>query len=188
MTRPFNQMFDCPSCGNRHTLETDFGRWIRNNPLLDSGKGFSVHDQDYWIHRFKTHEGRAFQLLMMVEIKTHGADVTEAQRDTLHAVNQVLRNRRQTPTKRLKWQAGNAPLSVYSSMMRRNTMLRVYGMHVLRFSGNGPTDSESIRWNGKLVDEETLTSLLRFDLDPDTLQPLDLRRHHRTMKVMPLFS
>jgi len=53
-------------------------------------------------------------------------------------------------------------------------------MHVLRFSGLGPDDSKFIEWDDKDINADTLTDLLRFDLDPDTLKPIDLRNHHQT--------
>lgn len=94
--------------------------------------------------------------------------------------NQLMRNRKQTPTKDVKWQAGYSPVDVYSPMLRRRIKLRSYGMHVLTFSGLGPNDSDVIQWDFKEIDIDTLTSILRFDLDPDTLKPIDLRNHHRT--------
>jgi len=33
-------------------------------------------------------------------------------------------------------------------------------------------------WDKRQIDEEQLTKILRFDLDPDTLRPLELRVHH----------
>jgi hypothetical protein len=163
------------------THETSFGRWIRNNPQLDSKDGFCVIDQDYWIHRYKTYGNRAFQLLMMVEIKTWNAALSKAQQDTLHMANQVMRNRRQTPTSKVQWQAGNSITKTYSVMANMEVNLRVYGVHVLRFSGLGPDDSDKIYWDEVLIDKEKLTGLLRFDIDPDTLRPLDLRSHHGTI-------
>jgi hypothetical protein len=179
MTRSFNQQFHCANCKTWQTAETLFGRWIRSNPDLDSRHGYSVTDQDYWIHRFKTFRGREFQLLMLVEIKTMGAELTDAQKDTLYTVNQVMRNRRQTPTKDLRHQAGSGPLQIRSAMLGRDVVMRAFGMHVLTFSGLGPDDSTWIRWDKALVTTEQLTSILRFDLDPDSLTPLDLRSHHQ---------
>lgn len=185
MTRQHNQQFHCPNCKTWHSAETMFGRWIRNCRELDSGHGFSVTDQDYWIHRFRTFRGRNFQLLMGVEIKTNRGTLTPAQTDTLHMANQALRTRRQTPTKELEWQAGNTPtLDMYSMMAERVVRVRVYGIHVLTFSGLGPEDSEWMEWDGGRITKEQLIGLLRFDLDPDwkrnhtELRPLDLRNHH----------
>ena len=180
MTRQFNSQYHCPNCKTWQTQETMFGRWIRNNCELDSAKGYCVTDQDYWIHKFKNFENREFQLLMLVEIKTMGADLTPAQMDTLYMINQLMRNRRETPTKALQYQAGTGVSTVFSTMNGRHVNLRAYGMHVLRFSHLGPDDSDKIIWDKTLINKKVLTSILRFDLDPDTLNPLDLRNHHAT--------
>ena len=179
MTRSFNQQFHCANCKTWQTAETLFGRWIRSNPDLDSRHGYSVTDQDYWIHKYKTHETRRFQLLMLVEIKTMGAALSEAQKDTLYQVNQLMRNRRQTPTKELRYQTSSGPLKVKSTMLGGEVVMRAFGMHVLTFSGLGPDDSEWIRWDRTQISVDQLTSILRFDLDPDTLRELDLRLHHQ---------
>jgi len=189
MTRPYTQQFHCPNCKTMHTAETLFGRWIRNCKSLDSRLGYSVSDQDYWIHRYKTNTDsigtREFQLLMLVEIKTFGTELSDAQTDTLHMANQLMRNRMQTPTKDLRYQAGEAPLEVYSAMLRRVVQMRAYGMHVLTFSHLGPDDSEWMTWDRQQITEDQLIALLRFDLDPDTLGPLDLRRHHAPRSIGP---
>ena len=183
MTRQFNAQFHCPNCKTWQTQETSFGRWIRNNPDLDSAKGYCVIDQDYKIHQYKTHGNREFQCMMEVEIKTMGADLSPAQSDTLWISDQLLRNRRDTPTKserQKRRQSGAGVSSVYSQMQHRYVRIRHYGVHVLTFSGLGPDDSEWIRWDKTMIDEATLTKILRLDLDPDTLKPLDLRNHHKT--------
>jgi hypothetical protein len=189
MTRQFNAQFHCPNCKTWQTQETMFGRWIRNNRELDSAKGYCVTDQDYWIHRFKTHDNRSFQCIMLVEIKTMGAELSAAQNDTLWIIDQLMRNRRDTPTKKdTRLQAGSGPVKVRSVMAKSDVALKAMGVHVLTFSGLGPDDSSWITWDRKQIDQDTLTKLLRFDLDPDTLKPLDLRSHHQTHanKVMAL--
>lgn len=192
MTRQFNQQVHCPNCKTWITHETSFGRWIRNNPKLDSGFGYVITDQDYWIHKFKTyadpkHGDRDFQLMMLVEIKTMGAPLSESQTDTLHIINQLMRNRKQTPTKKLEWQSSHPQeIKVGSTLNRKKVTLRAYGMHVLTFSGLGPDDSETIKWDKSVISLDMLTSLLSFDLDPDTLQPIDLRNHHRAPRMLAL--
>lgn len=180
MTKQYNMTFHCPNCKTWNTAETMFGRWIRANEQLDSRDGLTVSDQDYWIHKYKIYGNREFQLIMLVEVKTMDASLSESQRDTLHVVNQIMRNRRKTPTKDIKYQSGNSPIIVYSTMLKRKVNLRAYGMHVLKFSGMGPDDSQYISWDNQSITETQLTSILRFDLDPDTLTPLDLRNHHLT--------
>lgn len=178
MTRVFQATTWCPNCQTWHTAETAFSQWIRTNPALDSGKGYCVVDQDMWVHRYKTERGRDFQLIMCVETKTNGADLTPAQRDTLLIVNQLMRNRRQTPTKQLKHQSGHGIAKAYSAIMNREVVVKAFGMHVLRFSGMGPQDSREMWWDRRQIDAELLTKILSFDLDPDTLQPMDFRSHH----------
>lgn len=181
MTRQFNAQFHCPNCKTWQTQETLFGRWIRSNKELDSAKGYSVSDQDYWIHAYKTYGNRDFQCIMLVEIKTMMARMSKAQEDTLSIANQLMRNRVQTPTSSIKRQAGRGPADVHSPMLGRNVTLKAFGVHVLTFSGLGPDDSDAIKWDGRHdINTEILTKILRFDLDPDTLKPLDLRNHHRT--------
>ena len=177
-TRPHFSQYYCGNCRTWQTQESSFGRWLRNNKALDASDGYCFVDQDYFLHKYKTQGGREFQLLMTLEIKTMGSNPTLAQRDTLHCVNQVMRNRKQTPTKDLQFQAGSAPLRVFSLLLNREVQLRTFGVHVLRFSGMGPDDSDTIHWDRRPIDVATLTALLRFDLDPDTLKPLDLRIHH----------
>lgn len=183
MTKPFNATFHCNNCKTWQTQETEFGRWIRNNPLLKSSDGYAVTDlymtvNEYKIvHQFKCNYRRDFQLMMDVEVKTMGADLSQSQRDTLHIRNQFFRNRRQTPTKELRYQAGNA-IEVFSVMSGKLVKVRAYGVHLLRFSALGPDDSDWIKWDQKEITVDQLTGLVRFDLDPDTLKPIDLRNHH----------
>lgn len=189
MTRPFNAQFHCPNCKTWQTQETAFGRWIRNNKELDSKSGYSVTDQDYVIHKFKTHGNREFQCVMIVEIKTMGAEPSDAQSDTLYMLDQLTRNRVSTPTATNRAQAGRGVVNAWSVMRKRYVTLKAFGTHLLTFSGLGPDDSDVIEWDRAPISIDTLTSILKFDLDPDTLKPLDLRRHHMTHEnqVLPLF-
>lgn len=94
MTRQFNQRFACSNCGCEMTAETSFGRWIRENKNLDSAEnGICIYDIDYIVHKFKTHYGKTFQLMMLVEVKTRNSSMTDAQRDTLYMLSQLTQNR-----------------------------------------------------------------------------------------------
>lgn len=193
MTRPFGQTICCQHCSKETTVEDEFSRWTRSNPRLDSNtEGIVILNIDRIVHRYKTYisemQNRQFQCMMFLEIKIHGASLTDAQLDTLDMTNQILRNRRQTPTKPLRHERGRSPLSVYSAYSNGIVNLRFYGIHLLRFSGRGPKDSATIWWDKQQIDIETLEALLRFNLDPDTLAPLDLRSHHaaRQTKQLPM--
>lgn len=180
MTKSYRQKMHCPNCGIEMTAQTSFSRWISGREDLDSnGVGISVMDMDYVIHRFRTEIGREFQLMMVVEVKTRDAKMSDAQKDTAHVLNQLMRNRRQTPTKEMRWQAGNGPLWVYSAYTKQKVYLRSYGVHVLTFEGLGPDDSKWIKWDNRAIGIDELAALLRFDIDPDTLSPMDWRSHHR---------
>lgn len=190
MTRPFNSEFHCPNCKTFVSAETMFGRWIRSNPELLSRDGYCVVDQDYWIHKFKEYGNRKFQCIIGVEIKTMGASLTVAQKDTLHLINQLMRNRKVTPTSDAPWQAGTGITTVRSIVAKSDVIVKAFGIHTLIFSGLGPDDSDWIMWDKREIDADILTKILKFDLDPDSLKPLGLRRHHQTHenKTLPLFS
>lgn len=191
MTSSFRQKIQCTNCGIQITAETSFSRWIRERADLDSnGFGISVMDMDYIVHRYRTELGRKFQCIMVVEVKTHNAKMSDAQRDTAHVINQIMRNRKQTPTKNVQWQAGNGPLTVYSIYTKSKVVLRAFGVHVVTFEKLGPDDSQWIKWDGKEISADQLAALLRFDLDPDTLNPMDWRRHHqdRASSQVALFA
>lgn len=153
MTRQHNQQYKCINCGCWTTVESSFGRWIRNNPNLDSSKGYCIVDQDYWIHKFMIDGSRKHQLMMWVEIKTMGSELSDAQRDTLYKVDHIF-----------KRNGCKEPLLVNSARNGKvdrsaTTYLHVFGIHVLRLSGLGPDDSDQIWWDKhpEPIDEEMLT-------------------------------
>jgi hypothetical protein len=118
---------------------------------------------------------------MAVEIKTMGAELTDAQKDTLHVWNQITRNRKQTATNAIKHQAGQTVTEVYSHVAKCEIILKAFGVHVLTFSGLGPDDSKSIQWDKKGITQEQLVGLLRFDVEPDNFTSMDefLRLRHK---------
>jgi hypothetical protein len=146
-------------------------------------------DTDHWVHKYKTDRGRNFQLLMFIEVKTHGADLSTSQQDTLHIVNQLMRNRRETPTAKLpRSQVDGFTHKVFSKAGNMEVVLKALGGHTLQMSGSSPDSSEWMKWDGRPITEDELTKLLRFDLDPDRpSRPLDLRKHH-TVPSFDLFN
>jgi len=184
MTRRFGNLVNCPHCGRSHTAETAVERWIRNCRELDSIQaGIARFDIDVLMHRYLTLRDkrgtRLVQAIMFLEIKTLGAELADAQQDTLGMLSQVLRNRRRNMyrDKRGRHLGDHSPLaSAYSHMMGRRVRLRMFGGHLLRLSGTSPTDSDWMTWDNKRINVHQLIALLRFDLDPDTLRPIDWRR------------
>ena len=166
------------------TTQTGIHGWIRNNPNLDSVRaGLTVMDSDLWVHRYKTEGGREFQFLMLVEIKEFGKDMDRSQRDTLHIINQLLRNRRNV---RPEWNADECDgrpriTRVHSLISNQTVSVLCYGAHRLSVHGDGTyTQWNRLTWdNKKEISYEQLEQLLRFELDPDTLGKLDHRPDQR---------
>ena len=162
----------------RDGQDTPFSSWIRNHPGLESiRERLSVSDSDYWIHRYRAHTDkvgeRAVDSIMLVELKTHLADVPFAQRDTLHLVNQLLRKATLGPGGRRRH------LTLDGSRHGEKRKVRCFGVHVLQLSGNRPDNSEVILWDGKYLTEDLLVEVLRFERDPDyPMKQSELRRHH----------
>lgn len=173
------------------TTQPEFARWVGENPNLDSiRQGLYVMDADWWFHRYRTELDREFQCLMMVEIKTNGAEPDKYQRDTLWQIDQLLRNRRQTPTNKVRLQAGRGLAKTFSGVIQKPVTIKAFGVHLLRFDGKGPISSSRITWDNKEITLEQLEKLLVFDLDPDTLRPMDWRSHHpkRRPVHLPMFD
>jgi hypothetical protein len=122
---------------------------------------------------------------MLVEVKTRNSELQAAQRDTLYILNQIIENRvpnRHTGQKshNNKHRQSRGPLRVWSAFSRRMVNVRSFGVYTLRFSGTGPLDSETIHWNKRLIDLETLEKLLAFEVEPDRFIPIEeaLRNRH----------
>lgn len=161
--------------------QAGFMAWLRSNTSLDStAQGLVAVDVDAWIHKYKTAGDRRYQFVMLVEIKEHGAQPNPFQRDTLHIINQLLRNRRNTKE---QWNAaGSHPriAKCYSIMNKGTVHVLGYGAHLLQFSGDGSNPERSlILWDRKPISVTQLEQLLRFELDPDTLRKIDHRPHQR---------
>jgi len=180
MTREFYTKFHCSNCGCLTVAETGFSQWIRSRKDLDSRDGHVVADMDYLVHRYRTELGRDFQCLMLLEVKTRGAEPSPSQKDTLLIFDQLFKNRRGTPTKDAPFQAIGATTTVVSALNRKRVTLKAFGCFVVQFEKTGPLDSEWIKWGPRreVISVDQLAGLLRFDIDPDTLRPMDWRRHH----------
>lgn len=182
MTREFQRKAKCPKCGTEIPLEDEFGQWLRDPKTgMPSHAGFVFMDRDLVVHRFKVDHNRGVQCMMFVEIKTNFAELKNSQRDSMLMIDQVMRNRRRTPTKlSLRKQLPFAPVSLFSHAGNQWVRVKLLGYHLLTLSGTTPANSSSIRWDKREVTCTQLISLLKCELDPDHPErPMDLRRHHR---------
>ena len=185
MTVEFRQVIECPKCGHEFSAETAFCHWMRHRPELAAADGVVRADCDHIVHRFKfDSSGRDLQAVMVIEVKTHvnfkaKIHISDTQSDTLHMLNQLMRNRRSNIHKKVKWQSGPGPDWVLSLKNKKNVRIRSFGVHGLYFSGTNPDDSNTIGWDRSTINSGQLIDLLRFVLDPDTLRPMDLRIHQK---------
>ncbi len=196
MTRKFNSLIRCPSCGHLHTAETPFERWVRSRPELESTAGLVRFDLDMLLHRYLTptdkRGGRDLQGIHFVEVKTYGAEMSASQRDTLGLLNQVLRNRKPNINgeRHQRNLLGHTPTATAVSLkLGQRVGLRMFGGHLLVLSGDDPDNSEWMTWHGIKIDKPTLMKLLRLDLDPDPIHgsflKTDWRRRYGSFAASP---
>lgn len=202
-TLQYRQSIDCHNCGATNNIEDGWKKWIRNNQNLDSlVHGISIMDTDMWVHKFGKRQGkfggwdRDVQYLMKIEVKTHGADVTAAQQDTINAVDALLRTK---PMKEFRDSGQLVPghkdnvRRVVSLFSKKKVRIICHGLHVLRMSGSTPgtsgTDQNGwITWDGRKITAAQLEMLFRYELDPDSLRPLEHREHKKQSDQDTLFG
>jgi hypothetical protein len=188
MTTDWRETTPCPHCGVPVSTEQPIKAWIRKHEDLDSRRHcLCIGDSDLWVQKYgerRWHNGvdRSAMNLMLIEIKTHARDLNDPQRDLLYIVDQVVR------TKAWKDQRVNGRFVpghqqnvrlVYSVMAGRKVPVYCYGVHKLRISGATPDASDWMTWDDKPIGWDQLPQLLRFDLHPDSLRPLEHRSHKR---------
>lgn len=149
-----------------------FNAWTRRNPILDSKRGFTWCDLDVVWHQYAvTTRGvldRSIQNIMVIETKSNGAPLRNCQRDTLRFLHHHYGGRKDRfpSCENLKDSRG------------RVVRVRYWGIYLLEFSGHGPSDSEWIKWNGRVITVDQLLLLLQFKIHPETLRERDERDHH----------
>jgi len=194
MTRPFNNRMHCPNCKCEMTMETALGRWLRGRHELRSEDGINIYDEDHFcdrrvVHKYKENGERSVQCYMVLEVKEYGAFPTKAQQSTLAILSGYIKNffgnrhTRRGATKDIYGKRGK----VWDHVYDRSVQVRHYGYHLLQFEKTCPDDSSWIKWNSKEITEEQLVKLLRFEIHPLTLMPIDARDHHK-QKSFPLLT
>lgn len=174
---------------------TAFSDWVRANPRLDSDmQGLSVQNLDWVFHQFRephqvgNNRRHGICNLMIVEEKRFGADSGFAQRDTLSIVDQAIRSNRPRDSKGRPTTGGHR---MVLNLRGERVALRYYGVFQLQFDGDGPLTSEKILWrqlpsgDAKAITIDHLEGLLRFEIDPRKLRPMEYRSHHRLPPQLP---
>jgi hypothetical protein len=160
--------------------DVPFMQFVRQCDLLPSYSqdcGWVQTDVDSFIHRYLNRvdkQGtREVQCMMEIEVKTRQGNLTDSQIDT-------YRKKHATIIPFLKW---------------NRQLLFNYGVSFVRMDGTSPADSQWMKWGRfkrvctfeiewRDICLEQLISLLRFDLNPDTLLENKFRRHHKTSTVV----
>lgn len=168
----------------RDNNDSPFGRWVRENPTLDSvGCGLNVSDVDWMFQKYlpKIDDSvgtREIQLAMIIEVKTYGKDVERSQQEILFYHHQLLSTKGQS--RKVK-RPGQPPISLWH-----------FGVYALKMDGSAPSDSEFISW-GRFDDNGSiryvrgrssgLHRVLSFEIDPVDFRKITFRRHHCTRMI-----
>ena len=164
----------------RDSRDKPFSDWLRKNPELDSiQQSLDVTDIDFVFHKYRTHTDRIgtreVKLMLEVEVKTWGKELSPNQAETLFFRHQLLNKYRNLRSKK-------GPRAVWH-----------LGQYVLILSGGERPDScDTIGWGlfnhtgnltFTLISEKKLVKILRFDIYPDNFKEITLRRHHLTKEL-----
>lgn len=194
MTRPHNRTVSCPNCQFPVPTEQPFNVWLRAQPELDSRKDYvAVTDADLIIHKYATRQDeygkdRTKQYLMQVEVKTFGALPNRSQRETL-TLHQATT---QTVNGKVERNSDGRFAPSHINNYRRHVAsdgseVLNYGIKLLVLSNSTPENSSWMRWQGQEIDTETLIAVLRFDLNPDSLRPMNDKHKKKRKRQLFLF-
>lgn len=171
MTAQHRRIIICEKCGQETTEETGFGRWLRAQDALPSfgaRECFVFSDIDYVVHRYMWNGSRNKQIVMLIEVKTNDAPISNSQGDTLYKLNALL-----TDYQRHEQACTGVPLGRYTngSVDKSNlAYIKCAGVHVLTMSGDSPDNSRRIVWGRKKITSDQLVRILRFDIHPKTMK------------------
>lgn len=155
--------------------QSSFSRWVQANPSLDSiREGLSLMDIDWIIHQFREPQDtigkRQINNIMFVEEKSHLADLSPAERDTMYIIEQLCRD-------------ADKQRRRFETLRRDKVIVRWFGYHKLQYAGADIAVSPKIIWDKTEVTLATLEEILRFDRNPRTLHKRDDRRHHTSRQT-----
>lgn len=173
MTKPRIYGEDAPCCA-----------WLRAQPELDSIRfHLSATDRDLTTHSYRDNvDGlgpRSVQLIQAIEIKTRGGMPDRFQQQTKFFEHQLLNQKR----------------SLRCSLEGGRKAVWHFGYHILSLPGERPDEHPYVTWvsfdpsgtlHGRTIATADLIRVLKFELRPDTLETLSLRRHHKMARVVEI--
>ena len=163
--------------------ESPMSAWFRRQPEMDSVRhALSITDADYMIEKYKTDiDGkgtRTVKALMILEVKCHNAEPSQAQAENLFIHHLLL----------------------YGNFGKHLPLPRVgtcgiyhFGVYILSLPGVEPENNGQCRWgrfNPHGVVQWTtipcawLVDICAFRSRPDRLEPWELRRHHKDTTIV----
>lgn len=206
-TKSHHTEIRCPVCKSEISVTEPFKIEIREHPDLDSQEHcIVINDCDLIVARYglkfspNRRADRRVQWLMIVEVKTRHDppkkpnDPDRSQQQLLWVVGHVMRNIKEPKKLRDKlgqWLVGHVQNHrlAYVDMTQwggdKNTMVAVYGTHLLQFDGYTINTSDRVWWDGRLITSEQAYELLAFTRNPSTLKPLDIKRMHKQLCAEP---
>lgn len=127
---------------------TPFGLWLRQQQEIDSRRcGLSIQNLDYIIHMYGD---VSCQKIMLIEEKRYNGKQSFAQKDTHSIIDQSLTH------------ANGKLVRTTRGLVVK---LHYFGYHLLTFENTTPEDGR-MWWDGILITESTLLSMLRFETSP----------------------
>ena len=164
--------------------DSPFSHWMRCRRELESYEfGISATDRDFTIHNYKDAvDGlgpRRVQLIQAVEVKMNGCLPKPGQQQTKFFEHQLLNKR----------------LPLRCSLEHDRKAVWHFGYFVLSVPGAAMPDDDAgtVSWGAftsegglhlRTITIPTLLEILAFNVRPDTLEPLSLRRHHKTQQIV----
>ena len=138
---------------------SEFARWRYEEPELDSHRfGLTVSDIDQVF--FHDDEDIKEAYILLLEVKTRGKTEMEVHEENIYTLlDAALRL------------ASSKAVSTHLWGREEQRRIRYMGWHLLVLSATRPDNSEWMLWDSKHIDKDQLVRMLRFDLDPNTLQP-----------------